>query len=130
MSKIVYLLWSNKHNAWWRSGGWGYTDRVEEAGRFSEDQATRSIVQSAQSGNLAAVTCMVAAPENWTPGTVSPLARNWQEKTVHAQDCAELGDHVVTWAWSAGRTPDEVRVELAVQGGRECQVCKPLGGLA
>jgi len=60
--------------------------------------------------------------------TVAALARNHGEKTIHTQDCPELGDHVITWAWSAGRTPDEVRAELAVQGGAECQTCKPLGG--
>lgn len=66
MSEIVYLLWSNKHSMWWRPASRGYTDNIDEAGRYSQDEAVRKVVASAQSGQLAHVTCMVAAPDNWT----------------------------------------------------------------
>lgn len=65
MSKIVYLLWSNKHDMWWRPADRGYTNHITEAGRYSETEATKRVVRSAQCGLLAQVTCMVAAPDNW-----------------------------------------------------------------
>lgn len=64
-SRVTYLLWSNKRQAWWRPAARGYTDHQPHAGRYSEADAVRYVVQSAQSGLLSAVTCMVAAPENW-----------------------------------------------------------------
>jgi hypothetical protein len=67
MSGIVYLLWSNKHNAWWRPDSCGYTDKVEEAGEYTEAEAVGKVVASANSGRLDQVTAMVAAPSNWTP---------------------------------------------------------------
>src|SRR5258708_563982 len=46
-SAIVYLLWSNKHGMWWAPDGRGYTDRVEDAGRYCEDDAVRYVVNNA-----------------------------------------------------------------------------------
>lgn len=64
-SPIVYLLWSNKHSMWWRPDAQGYTADIAEAGRFDHTAADRYVVQSANHGMLSAVTCMVAAPDNW-----------------------------------------------------------------
>jgi hypothetical protein len=39
-----YLVWSYEHKGWWvrRLGGnWGYTRDVNEAGRYTESEATR-----------------------------------------------------------------------------------------
>lgn len=69
MSAIAYLLWSNKHNAWWAPGAWGYTKDIVAAGRFTEAEAVERVVRSAGCGDRTKVTMMVAAPENWTrPG--------------------------------------------------------------
>ena len=42
-----YLIWSHEHGMWWRAGGYGYTPRLSEAGRYDHDHAlevcTRSI---------------------------------------------------------------------------------------
>jgi hypothetical protein len=67
MSGLTYLLWSNKHSAWWRADARGYTYEQDQAGRYSEAEAIRYVVQSAQGGDLAKVTCMVAAPHSWVP---------------------------------------------------------------
>lgn len=34
-----WLIWSNEHNAWWKSGGLGYTRKRSEAGIFSREEA-------------------------------------------------------------------------------------------
>lgn len=67
MSGVVYLLWSGKHKQWWKPNGWGYTASIDEAGRFSEADAVKNVVRSANCGILDQVTSMVAAPDNWTP---------------------------------------------------------------
>lgn len=64
---IAYLLWSNKHAAWWAPGDLGYTIHIELAGRYTEADAVERVVRSANSGIPAHVTCMVAAPDNWAP---------------------------------------------------------------
>lgn len=62
-SPVVYLLWSQKTGAWWRPGAWGYTDDIGQAGRFSQADAVRHVVASAQSGVRDQVSFMVAAPD-------------------------------------------------------------------
>ena len=74
MPDITYLLWSNKHQAWWRPDGYGYTADIGEAGRFGEDDATGYVIRSAHGGVLGHGVCMVAAPDNWGPGDGGPLA--------------------------------------------------------
>lgn len=61
---IVYLLWSNKHQMWWRPDAQGYTDDEAQAGRYDELTALHYVCQSAQCGILGQVTCMVAARDN------------------------------------------------------------------
>lgn len=65
-SDIKYHLWSNKYDMWWRRDGRGYTNNRDEAGLYSLDDAVEYVVRSADCGILAQVTCMVAAPVNWT----------------------------------------------------------------
>jgi hypothetical protein len=62
---VVYLLWSGKHEAWWAPYARGYTTAVENAGRYTRDQAVQHVVQSALCGVREQVTSMVAAPDNW-----------------------------------------------------------------
>lgn len=63
--ELVYVLWSNKHQMWWKHRANGYTPDVGSAGRFTEAEAVRYVVQSSHSGILSQVTCMVVAPEIW-----------------------------------------------------------------
>jgi hypothetical protein len=42
----TYVIWSFEHAAWWRPGGYGYTPHLEEAGRFTGDQAAAIVAQA------------------------------------------------------------------------------------
>ncbi len=34
-----YLIWSNEHNSWWKPYSYGYTNSIQEAGRYSLEEA-------------------------------------------------------------------------------------------
>jgi hypothetical protein len=46
----MYLIWSEEHGAWWRhaigSATWGYTHFITEAGRYTEADANRIVVNA------------------------------------------------------------------------------------
>lgn len=67
---ITYLLWSNKHSMWWRPRGRGYTDKLEEAGGYTQADAVEAVVRSSHSMRVDQVTVMVAAPHGWVPPIV------------------------------------------------------------
>ncbi len=52
-----YLIWSNERRLWWRPNRCGYTIRIEEAGRYSREDALR-ICKNARDG--------------WRPGDPPP----------------------------------------------------------
>ena len=60
--RLLYVLWSNKHQMWWRPRSRGYTDDITEAGRYTEADALARVLRSAFHGDLAKATCMVADP--------------------------------------------------------------------
>lgn len=37
--EVKCLIWSNEHRAWWGSNHVGYTNRIEIAGRYSQQEA-------------------------------------------------------------------------------------------
>lgn len=44
-----WLIWSIEHSAWWKPNSNGYTEKREEAGRYSE-KAAKDIVRRANIG--------------------------------------------------------------------------------
>lgn len=46
MKNSNWLIWSIEHNGWWKPAQFGYTQKKDEAGRYSFEQA-RKIVASA-----------------------------------------------------------------------------------
>lgn len=36
---MMWLIYSHEHKAWWRANRCGYTQRMDEAGRYTEEQA-------------------------------------------------------------------------------------------
>lgn len=51
-----WLIWSNQHRMWWRPRHHGYTPQIEEAGRYTEQEA-RAVVAKA--------TCDWQLSEEW-----------------------------------------------------------------
>lgn len=49
---MQFLIWSNKHHAWWRPSEHGYTDIIEEAGRYARAEAERIVRRSSVDGAL------------------------------------------------------------------------------
>jgi hypothetical protein len=47
-----YLVWSNQHGAWWRPNRRGYTSAIEEAGRYTLDEAQRIVANATLDGRL------------------------------------------------------------------------------
>jgi hypothetical protein len=47
-----YLIWSNEHRMWWRANGSGYTATIEEAGRYTYQQARDIVRKSTVDGRL------------------------------------------------------------------------------
>lgn len=43
----IFLIWSHEHNGWWKPGGWGYTDRIYQAGRYHEAVASEICAKAA-----------------------------------------------------------------------------------
>jgi hypothetical protein len=37
--ETMWVVWSNEHHAYWRPNSAGYTRRIEDAGRYSYDEA-------------------------------------------------------------------------------------------
>lgn len=59
---VLFLLWSNKHQMWWRAAARGYSPDIADAGRYTEAEAVKRVVQSAYHDSVDKVTCMVVAP--------------------------------------------------------------------
>ena len=48
----MFLIWSNEHRAWWRPAERGYTDAIEEAGRYPRSQAESIVARATLDGLL------------------------------------------------------------------------------
>lgn len=47
-----FLVWSNEHRMWWRASHHGYTDAIEEAGRYARAEAEAIVSQATLDGLL------------------------------------------------------------------------------
>lgn len=52
---MTYLIWSNQRGMWWRSNESGYTQYIEEAGRYEKGQAEAIVRKSTVNGALVRV---------------------------------------------------------------------------
>lgn len=47
-----FLVWSNEHGMWWRPAERGYTDSIEEAGRYPRSYAEKIVSRATLDGQL------------------------------------------------------------------------------
>jgi hypothetical protein len=47
-----YLIWSNEHAMWWRDNQRGYTQYIEEAGRYERAEAVAIVRRASLDGRL------------------------------------------------------------------------------
>ena len=48
----LWLVWSNEHRMWWRGNHSGYTEAIEEAGRYTHRDAVEIVRQATLDGRL------------------------------------------------------------------------------
>jgi hypothetical protein len=48
----AFLIWSNEHHAWWRENESGYTQHIDEAGRYDLEDADRIVAEATVDGQL------------------------------------------------------------------------------
>jgi hypothetical protein len=48
----VFLIYSNQHGRWWRPGKSGYTQVIEEAGRYPRAEAEKIVAAATCDGAL------------------------------------------------------------------------------
>lgn len=51
-SDPTWLVWSNQRGMWWRANRSGYTQFIEEAGRYSREEAAQIVSQATLDGEL------------------------------------------------------------------------------
>jgi hypothetical protein len=49
---MKWLIWSNQHAMWWRAAKRGYTQFIEEAGRYDYPDAVRIVADATLDGQL------------------------------------------------------------------------------
>jgi hypothetical protein len=49
---LRFLIWSNEHHAWWGPAESGYTQHIDEAGRYRRDDADRICRHATVDGQL------------------------------------------------------------------------------
>jgi hypothetical protein len=47
-----FLIWSNEHGMWWRDNESGYTQHIDEAGRYDRADAERIVAKATLDGQL------------------------------------------------------------------------------
>lgn len=55
MSEAVFVIWSWEHHAWWRPNQQGYTEQLDEAGRYSHTEAANIVVGHIPAGEEVAM---------------------------------------------------------------------------
>ncbi len=77
----TYCIWSFEHKAWWKTGGWGYTNHTDQAGKFTAAEAIDIMALQTQQQwhefnpgtEEMLVPSHMAADDKWPANTVDPL---------------------------------------------------------
>lgn len=62
----TFVIWSNEHRMWWLADRSGYTQYVEEAGRYSFTQASEIVASSTVDGRLGTIETDPVTGEEYT----------------------------------------------------------------
>ena len=55
MSELVFVIWSWEHHAWWAPNQQGYTEQLEQAGRYNFAEAADIVIGHIPAGEEIAV---------------------------------------------------------------------------
>jgi hypothetical protein len=81
-AELTYLIWSNDHRLWWRANERGYTEAIEEAGRYPHDRAAEIVRRATVDGHLL---------RDRTNPVTGEQYRQAPEVLVLAPECIESG---------------------------------------
>ena len=62
---LRFLIWSNEHRMWWRSARRGYTEWIEQAGRYGRTEAQEIVASATLDGQLNKVQTDPFTGESW-----------------------------------------------------------------
>lgn len=71
-TKYCWLIWSNEHKGWWKSGNHGYTRDVASAARFTFEEACEKL----HDANRYHWFCLAEPNETMVPITSLPDTQN------------------------------------------------------
>jgi hypothetical protein len=87
-SPLLFRLWSNRHQKWWKPSALGYTSDQAAAGLYTRDDAMEHVTKSALSGDREHVTLMVAAGRiSETPEAAEETVPEWADDLLRAYLC-------------------------------------------
>jgi hypothetical protein len=77
----LWLIWSNEHRAWWGANRWGlHTTEIEEAGRYSREDAAAIVAQATIVPRDPPNEVAVLAPAEPDTSDIPELDEEWFKK--------------------------------------------------
>ncbi len=52
---MIYVIWSHEHHQWWRPDAMGYTPNLEEAGRYTREEAYKPVLNDVHNNEIAII---------------------------------------------------------------------------
>lgn len=124
MSEPMFLIWSNQHAQWWRPNKRGYTQWIEEAGRYPQAVAQALVEDATLGGSL--------RYQRADPVTDRPYEAV-DEWMVLAPECTPAIDAAhdlkpAVPSWEAAMSPQAVADAEAEEAARDAEDQQGWGG--
>lgn len=122
-----YLIWSNQKHQWWRPNGLGYTDVIDEAGRYDAEYARRIVAGATVDGQLVhRRTDPVTGRAYDMLDEVMVPAPDPVERVTQAMSYGDIAVTLLQPEVIVEQAPDEARIslELLVGADRERLFCR------
>ena len=119
---MKWLIWSNQHGKWWRPAECGYTDLIDEAGRYERTEADRIVADATCDGQLTHWrTDHVTGVEYQALDEVVVLAPMADHHLVRAVATTILG---IGFEWVVGRpTAEDIAEAVLLELRSTCRNC-------